>query len=114
MTRKNPARPSSGPTVSAEERGVGPYVTALAVGIPTTLLMLFLPSDRFFGPLPLALATASGLGSTLALVGVRSRPRRFRTSSLLLTLIPGAVTIAGFAVFVVLLVVFVTTWNPNP
>ena len=94
--------------VAPRERGIVPYLISLAVGVPTTVLMAYFAFDRLFPAFTLLLAALSTLGCVLAVVGMRSRPRRFRAASLLLTLIPGMATIAGFAVLVVFLVAFVT------
>ena len=94
-------------------RGVVPYVISLTVGVPTTLLMVYLAFDRFLGGFTLALAVLAARGCVLAVVGVRSRPRRFRGASLLLTLVPGMAIIAGFALLVVVLVAFVTAGGSN-
>lgn len=98
-------------SATAQPRGPGlaPYVISLVVGLPTTLLMAYFAYDRLFPALTLALAALSALGCVVAVAGMRSSPRRFRGASLVLTLIPGLVTIAGFGVLVAIIVFFVTT-----
>lgn len=102
--------PSYQSAAEPQLRGPGliPYVISLVVGVPTLLMMAYFVHDGLFPALTLTLAALSALGCVLAVAGMRSSPRRFRTASLVLTLIPGMATIAGFGVLIAVLVAFVT------
>ena len=107
MSRDRSERRPAEPIAPVREPRITPYIIAILVGVPTTLLMAYLAYDRLFVALTLTLAAMSGLGTILAFIGMRSQPRRFRVTSLLLTLIPGIALIAAVALLVAILVAFV-------
>lgn len=89
--------------------GVGWYVVALLAGIPVFVMMGWFALDTIrAGHLPgvitLAMVAASGAGSVVTVVGMRSRPRRFRALALLMTL-PAAIILGGAVTFFVLWIV---------
>ncbi|WP_107705830.1 hypothetical protein [Nocardioides allogilvus] len=96
---------------------VAGYVVALSFGVPMTLLMLTLTVRGLLGDnweltalgLSVTLGTSAAIGSALAVIGMQSRPRRFRTAALLLTTLPALAAVAGTALTTAYMVMFMFT-----
>lgn len=94
----------------ADGPGVAGFVVALLTGVPVALMTTYwLLGSLIDGTLPgifsLLLWATSSTGSVLALVGMRSRPRRFKKTALLLTIPTAVVFVVGVVLLVALVVV---------
>lgn len=97
MTERHWAEPTTG---DQRAPGIVSYIISLVVGIPTFFLMAFCVYNTLIVQVTAVLALMSAGGCALAFTGMRQQPRRFRTASLLLTLIPGVVLIAAVGIFI--------------
>lgn len=115
-----PQQPPSSGTIAHERGGPGltGYVISLIAGFLVIALVVVTNTRTVVieGNAPSMIAVVLGIpaatGILLAIIGMTSRPRRFRTAALILTVLPALFVLLVGALFVAVLVLFVSHMNP--